>query len=287
MFVFRSIGPLQARLDAARKSGRQIGFVPTMGALHDGHTTLVQRSIDENDITAVSIFVNPTQFNDASDLERYPRPVGTDLDILFETGCDVVFLPAAKEVYPPGLDTELDLDFEGLDSRMEGEFRPGHFKGVAQVVYRLLDIVQPDRLYMGQKDFQQTAIIGYMLDHYNLPVELVVCPTVREPDGLALSSRNTLLTSEFRKIAPVIYRTLVQAGFDLGTKPMRQIEQEALEALSQAGLEPEYFSIVNRNSLLPATDQEPVDGLVACVAAFAGEVRLIDNLPLGGASGAV
>jgi len=281
MFIFKKVADLQAWLDAQRAKGQKVGFAPTMGALHDGHLELIRLAKRDGCLAVASIFVNPTQFNDPKDLEKYPRLPEKDTTLLISADCDALFMPAVEEVYPPGLDVTIDLDFRQLDKVMEGEFRPGHFKGMATVVHRLLDIVQPQRLYMGQKDFQQLSIVRDMIRQLDLPVELVMCPTVRESDGLAMSSRNMRLTPEMRAVAPVIFQTLSWAKTALEKgQPAAEIQAEAMQKLADAGLRPEYFDIVDGVSLLPVKGWDGSDFIVACVAAFAGEVRLIDNLVL-------
>lgn len=274
MLLFKTVADLQAWL-AKRPN---IGFAPTMGALHDGHLELVRMAKRAGDLAVVSIFVNPTQFNDPKDLEKYPRTPGRDLELLLGADCDVLFLPSVEEIYPPGLDLTVRLDFRHLDEVMEGAFRPGHFKGMATVVNRLHDIVRPERLYMGQKDFQQLTIVRDMLRQLHSKIELVMCPTVRETDGLAMSSRNMRLTPEMRRIAPVIYQTLVRAKEAFRTRPAAEVQAEALATLAAPGLRPEYFELVDGVSLLPVQTWDDSDFIVACTAAWAGEVRLIDNL---------
>lgn len=282
MQYFKRIIDLHKYLSEARANGLTIGFAPTMGALHAGHMSLIHDSKQQNDRTICSIFVNPTQFNDPADLEKYPRTVAEDLDLLYDHACDVVFLPGVAEIYPQeGFHTP-ELDFEGLTDVMEGAFRPGHFAGVAKVVYRLLNIIRPDRLYMGQKDYQQWTIIHSMLDQLQLPIELVMCTTVREPDGLAMSSRNRRLTPEFREQAPILFESLsacLEAILE-GSKDYRHLEKIAKEAILTAGLEPEYFQIADGYTLQVAHPAGLSKRLVICVAAWAGEVRLIDNLYL-------
>ena len=280
MLVFKKVADLQHWLDAERAAGKTVGFAPTMGALHEGHLSLVHAARAAGDIAVVSIFVNPTQFNDSKDLEKYPRMPEHDMALLLTAGCDALFMPAVEEVYPPGVDLNVRLDFRHLDQVMEGIFRPGHFIGMATVVKRLLDIVQPQRLYMGQKDFQQLSIVRDMLHQLQSPIQLVMCPTTREADGLAMSSRNLRLTPDMRAAAPVIYRTLREAKGALPEESASTIRSRAFEALSAAGLKPEYFDIVDGISLLPVQHRADSEFVVACTAAFAGEVRLIDNLVL-------
>lgn len=280
MLVFKKVSDLHHWLDAQRQPGKTVGFAPTMGALHTGHLSLVHAAKSECDLAVVSIFVNPTQFNDPKDLDKYPRMPEQDISLLLGAGCDALFMPPVEEVYPPDQDLTVTLDFRQLDQVMEGEFRPGHFVGMATVVKRLLDIVQPDRLYMGQKDFQQLTIVRDMLRQLNSPVELVMCPTTREPDGLAMSSRNLRLSPEMRAAAPVIYQILLDAKAAFEHEPAATVQAQALERLRAAGLKPEYFDLVDGISLLPVSRWADSPFVVACVAAWAGEVRLIDNLVL-------
>lgn len=278
MLIFKKIYDLQFWLAGERLAGRTIGFVPTMGALHQGHITLVEQARTICDRTVVSIFVNPTQFNDPKDLEKYPRTPEKDITLLTDAGCDVLFMPGVEEVYPPGKDLTLRLDFGQLDHVMEGHFRPGHFDGMATVVKRLLDIVQPHQLFMGQKDFQQLSIVREMLRLLGSPIELVMCATIRENDGLAMSSRNTRLTPEMRSVAPIIYQTLTEARHRFSSEKAPQIQAWAMRSLAEAGLRPEYFDIVDGITLRPVqfSDHKPL--VVACVAAWADNVRLIDNI---------
>jgi pantoate--beta-alanine ligase len=284
MHLFKRVDELQVFLNTERVNNRSVGFVPTMGALHDGHLSLVRQSLAENQITVASIFVNPTQFNELSDLARYPRTPGKDLQLLAKVGCDLVFLPEPADIYPPGLDTILDLNLSGLDTRLEGLQRPGHFDGVAQVVKRFLDIIRPENLYMGQKDYQQQLIVKEMIRVLDLPYRVVTMPTAREEDGLAMSSRNMLLDPELRPRVNLLYKTLMEAKQRLvkGSTPA-EIEKWAMEELSQPGFRPEYFTIVDGHSLQPLTEKEEyAEFVVACTAVWAGEVRLIDNFLLRG-----
>ncbi len=279
MLLFKKVSDLQTYLTHARISGKTISFVPTMGALHEGHLSLVRLAKKETGLCVCSIFVNPTQFNDPKDLEKYPRTPVADIALLNDAACDVLFMPPVEEVYPPGLDVSLALDFNGLDLPMEGAHRPGHFAGMAKVVKRLLDLVQPERLYMGQKDFQQFSIVRHLIDRLEMPIEIVCCPTLREPDGLAMSSRNVRLTPEQRTLAPLIYRTLQEAKAKFATLPPRQIEAEALASLRVPGMmSPEYFEIVDGKTLRPVEAYDSVEFVVACTAARVGEIRLIDNI---------
>lgn len=280
MLLFKQVLPFQQYLSTLRNAGSSIGFVPTMGALHQGHVSLILHSMRENDYTVCSIFVNPAQFNDANDLLKYPRTPEKDIEMLLNTGCQVLFMPEVEEVYPPQKKAAPDIPLGYLDQPMEGAHRPGHFAGVAKVVKRLLEIVKPNRLYMGQKDFQQFTIIQHILDVSKSSVKLVVCPIVREPDGLAMSSRNILLNSEQRALASLIYQTLADAKKKMHAEFPRQIEEAAMQQLSVPGMEPEYFNIVDGRTLRPVELFEESDFVVACTAVRIGQVRLIDNLIL-------
>lgn len=278
MLIFKKVTDLQYWLE---RQNAPVGFAPTMGALHTGHLELIRMAKRSGCLAVASIFVNPTQFNDPKDLEKYPRTPEKDAALLLSAGCDALFIPSVEEVYPPGLPLTVDLDFRHLDKVMEGKFRPGHFKGMATVVNRLLDIVKPQKLFMGQKDFQQLSIVRDMIAQLGLPCELVMCPTVREADGLAMSSRNVRLSPDMRQKAPLIHYTLQWAKTALAEgRPAPVIQEEAMDKLRDAGLRPEYFDLVDGFSLLPIQDRNDSDFIVACTAAFAGEVRLIDNLLL-------
>ena len=257
-----------------------VHFVPTMGALHAGHLSLVKAARENGGAIAVSIFVNPTQFNDPLDLERYPRTVEADLRLLEPLGVDAVFLPSVQEIYPEP-DTR-HFDFGRLDKVMEGATRPGHFNGVAQVVSRLFEIVRPAVAYFGEKDFQQVAVIRAMVEQLKLPVDIVACPTVREPDGLAMSSRNTLLSSEQRNAAPWIYATLTKAVALRSTLKPGAVEAWTVAQINKNPyLEAVYFQIVDAGSLLPVTDWHAPCEKRGCVAVKAGDIRLIDNINFG------
>ena len=280
MLIFKKVADLQHWLDSERRADKTVGFAPTMGALHEGHLSLVLAAKQEGDLAVASIFVNPTQFNDSKDLEKYPRMPEKDIALLLAAGCDALFMPPVEEVYPAGMNLTVQLDFRQLDQVMEGVFRPGHFIGMATVVKRLLDIVQPQRLYMGQKDFQQLTIVRDMIRQLDSPIQLVMCPTTREPDGLAMSSRNLRLSPEMRIAAPAIYQALLEAQNRFLHEPASAVQAGALRQLETAGLKPEYFDIVDGISLLPVEHHNESNFIVACVAAWAGEVRLIDNLVL-------
>ncbi len=277
MQTFNRENTIKRRLDFLRAKGKTIGFVPTMGALHKGHLSLIELSKKLCDVTVCSIFVNPTQFNNKEDLEKYPRKTSVDKELLKELDVDILFLPDQKSVYPDDLDVEVDIDLEGLDKKWEGEFRPGHFKGVVEVVKRLLDIVEPDKLIMGQKDFQQFTIIKMMLNKLQMKTELEVAPIYREKDGLAMSSRNERLIQEFRKKSIVLHESLVFAKNNFEAKTIEEIEKLALQKIIDSGLKPEYFKIVDGKNLDALKDKKS-DSVIAIVAAYAGEIRLIDNI---------
>lgn len=279
MWAFQLTSALKDFLSRQRAEGRSIGFVPTMGALHEGHLMLLRQAAAEQDVSVCSIFVNPTQFNDPKDLEKYPRTEAEDLFLLEREGCDATFLPSVKEVYPDDQQEGSGFAFGELERLMEGAFRPGHFNGVAQVVHRLLLLVEPDAIYMGQKDFQQVAIVREMIRQAGLPVKLVMCPTVREASGLALSSRNVRLSDEERSRAAKIYQELQRMKALAGKGPSpRQLEHETMQRLGEEpGFRPEYVQIVEGHTLQPVETFHDSDYIVACIATWVGEVRLIDN----------
>ncbi len=277
MIVVDTIGELHAFLAEARAEGKSVGLVPTMGALHEGHASLVKRSVEENGVTVVSVFVNPTQFNDKGDLERYPRTLDADCRLLEALGASCVFAPSVEEVYPEP-DTRV-FDFAPLDKVMEGIYRPGHFNGVAQIVSKLFTYIDPHRAYFGEKDFQQLAIIREMVRQLGLSLEIVGCPIVREADGLALSSRNALLTPEQRHTALVISRTLfasVEYAKDHSLAETKQMVEQAIA--DTEGLELEYYEIVDGHTLQPVSSWDDADYIVGCITVYCGKVRLIDNI---------
>lgn len=281
MKTIYTVAELKTLLNKYVAKGKSIGFSPTMGALHNGHMSLIEASKIENDITVCSIFVNPTQFNESSDLEKYPRTLGQDQKLLKKHGVDIIFAPNTEEIYPKKLNTELSIDFKGLDKEMEGEFRPGHFVGVAQVVKRLLDIVSPTHLYMGQKDFQQFSIIQYMINYYAIKTRLRVVPIVRKESGLAMSSRNVRLTDEHRIRAKEIYKTLKYVKRNKYKMSCKDLEKYAMNRLAKVtGFKPEYFTIANGYTLQKTNQIKSIDYAVACTAVWAGKVRLIDNIIL-------
>jgi len=269
---------LKTEIEALKLSGKTIGFVPTMGALHDGHKSLVKRAVDENDICIVSVFVNPTQFNNTTDLEKYPRNLDQDAGLLESVGCQMIFAPEPQEIYQPEeLGIPFEFDFGGLDIVMEGKFRPGHFNGVVQIVSKLFRLVEPDKAYFGEKDFQQLAIIHRMVKLMNFKVEIIDCPIVREASGLALSSRNERLTAEQRKKAVEISKVLLESRNFAAQLPPRELTQWVVDLINLVpGLEVEYYDIVNTTTL--QTVYSWTEPSVGCIAVYCGEVRLIDNI---------
>lgn len=280
MKVINKTSDLQAIIEQFKNDGKSIGLVPTMGALHKGHLSLVKNSISNNDITVVSIFVNPTQFNNPNDLASYPRTVDKDLELLQTIGCDIVFAPEADDIYSKSeTDSRFEFDFEGLDKVMEGKFRPGHFNGVVQIVSKLFDLVRPDRAYFGEKDFQQLAIIRLITRRYNLPIEIVPCPIVREDSGLALSSRNSLLKDNEKQVASHIYAVLNESRQFVPQTEVEELKQCAIAAIEQKPeLKVEYFDIVDGHTLKSIGKWDECDYVVGCITVFCGNVRLIDNI---------
>ena len=264
----------------AKSAGKTIGFVPTMGALHNGHLTLVKRCVSENDLCFVSVFVNPTQFNDKNDLANYPRTLEADAELLASVGCQFVFAPNADEMYDAEeMQKPFEFDFGGLDQVMEGRFRRGHFNGVVQVVSKLFQLVQPTRAYFGEKDFQQLAIIRRMVTIMNFPVEIVGCPIVREESGLALSSRNALLTPEQRQLAVHISQVLNESCLFALETPVHELHDAVVAAVNaREGLEVEYFEIVDGKTLQPIEKWEETNDIVGCITVYCGKIRLIDNI---------
>jgi len=282
MVLFKKIKELQAWLKGRQAQGEKTGFVPTMGALHAGHRALVAQSAADGLHTVCSIFVNPSQFNDPEDFRQYPVTPGADLSLLADAGCHVVFMPETAEIYPDGTAQAQHFDFGYLETILEGAQRPGHFKGVGQVVHRLLEIVQPDVLYMGQKDYQQCMVIRSLLQQTGKAdrISLRILPTVREGDGLAMSSRNRRLTEPQRNVAGTIYQCLVSAAAKQGTTPFRIVEKECRELLQEKGFTPEYIALADARDLHLLEDYSPGTPMVVLIAARLGQVRLIDNMSL-------
>jgi len=277
MEVVTKIADLQKKIAEIRTNGGTVGLVPTMGALHNGHLELVKRCVAENSICVVSVFVNPTQFNDKNDLLHYPRTLDADCKLLESAGCAIAFAPEVEEMYPVE-DTRV-FNLGAVAEVMEGKYRPGHFNGVAQIVSKLFDAVQPDRAYFGEKDFQQIAVIRSMVKLLNYPVEIVACPIVREDDGMALSSRNLRLTPEQRKNAVSISQTLFKSRTFAEQHSVAETIDYVVNTLNSVpDLDVEYFEIVNGNTLLSVNDWSDSDYIVGCITVYCGEVRLIDNI---------
>ena len=279
MQVFKEIKSLQKELNS-KGQNQSVGFVPTMGALHEGHLSLVKSAKAENDVVVASIFVNPTQFNNASDLENYPVTLEEDLRMLEEAGCDLVFTPSVSEMYAENVSSEV-FSFDGLEHEMEGKFRAGHFDGVGTIVRRLFEIVNPTNAYFGEKDFQQLQIIRTMVKNLELSVNIIGCPIFREDDGLAMSSRNTRLTKEHRNAAPMIFRVLSEAKSRFGTENVNDIAQWVENEFKREPLlQLEYFEIADEKTLKSVKKIENNANYRAFIAVFAGEIRLIDNINL-------
>ena len=277
MQVFSSRTELNSYINKCKEEGKIVGFVPTMGALHSGHISLVKKAKESCNEVVVSIFVNPTQFNDPKDLERYPRTLENDLKMLEEAGCNTVFAPTVDEMYPEP-DTRV-FNFGYIEQIMEGPKRPGHFNGVAQVVSRLFDIVNPDKSFFGMKDFQQIAIIRSMVDQLKYDIEIVACPIIREEDGLAMSSRNMLLTPEHRAAAPEIHKVLSKAVEIHNTMSVEELKQWIIDTInSNPLLEVEYVEIVDELTLKITEDWSEQGRKVICITVYAGQIRLIDNI---------
>ena len=277
MKLIQTISELRDELEAVRKQGKSIGLVPTMGALHEGHASLVKRAVKENDVVVVSDFVNPTQFNDKNDLLKYPRTLEADCTLLEKHGAAFVFAPSVEEIYPEP-DTR-QFSYAPLDTVMEGKYRPGHFNGVCQIISKLFLIVEPDRAYFGEKDFQQLAIIREMVRKYPFNIEIVGCPIVREADGLALSSRNARLSAEQRVQALQISKTLF-SSLDFAKENNLEATKQYVEnrIAESEGLRLEYFEIVDGNTLQTVSGWEDSNYIVGCITVFCGDVRLIDNI---------
>ena len=282
MIICKTRTEISAAVADLRRQKKTLGFVPTMGALHNGHLSLVKKSMNENDCTAVSIFVNPTQFNNKHDLQTYPRTVEADVKLLEETGADIAFVPSVETMYPEGLDNVTEsYDFGFIGQVMEGAARPGHFNGVGIVVHRLFDLVKPDRAYFGMKDFQQIAIIREMVRQCDINIEIIPCPIVREEDGLALSSRNTRLNEEQRRQAVQISQTLFKAVDLVGEKSVSEVKDFVVSTVNSVPLlDVEYFEIVDGYSLQSISSWDEAEWVVGCITVNVGDVRLIDNITL-------
>lgn len=280
MIIFQEAEVLKNYLEGKRRHGQTVGFVPTMGALHEGHLALVNRSLAENDCTVVSIFVNPTQFNDPADFAKYPISTDRDIELLETGGCDILFLPSVAEIYPEGLVATSNYGLGDLEKLWEGFYRPGHFQGVCQVMDQLLQLVLPDHLYMGLKDYQQCMVVKRLLQLTGLGdrVELVPCPTLREADGLAMSSRNRRLTATARAMAPAIYSCLQEIKSELKPGPTHELMEQYRQRLVVKGFRLDYLALVDASTLKEVEIWNGEQLLVLLVAAFCEDVRLIDNL---------
>lgn len=280
MELIKTISGLERFISERRKENKTIGFVPTMGALHDGHLQLVRRAVAENDIAVVSVFVNPTQFNNKTDLATYPRTLDADASLLESVGCAAVFAPDAEEMYTADeMENRFEFDFGGLDEVMEGKFRPGHFNGVVQVVSKLFGLVKPDKAYFGEKDFQQLAIIRRMVKLMNFDIDIIGCPIVRMESGLARSSRNALLSEEEQTLAANIYAVLKESTTFYSMTSVKELHDAAVAAINRhEGLEVEYFDIVNGETLQSVSSWDDADYIVGCITVYCGKVRLIDNI---------
>ena len=279
MKIVSTIYDLEIELNKFSKS-KTLGFIPTMGALHQGHITLVQKSIVENDFTICSIFVNPTQFNNIEDLEKYPNQLDSDFNLLKEVGCDYVFTPSTEEIYPPNFNNK-NFEFGALDKVMEGTNRPGHFNGVAMVISRLFELIMPQKAYFGEKDFQQLVIVQSLVKQANLVTQIVPCATAREKSGLAMSSRNSRLNIQQNLSAPRIYERLLEVSKRSSVNSIAEIKCWIENAFhNDKDLRLEYFEISHPASLQPSENWENSNTHIACIAVFAGEVRLIDNILL-------
>jgi len=277
MEIIKNINDLKQYISKEKQKNKSIGFVPTMGALHAGHTSLVKRCVNENDVCIVSVFVNPTQFNNKKDLETYPRTLEADCNLLEATGCKCVFSPDEQDMYPEP-DTRT-FNLGRIAEVMEGKFRPGHFNGVAQIVSKLFYIVEPDKAYFGEKDFQQVAVIREMLKTLNLPIEIISCPILREEDGLAMSSRNALLTPEMRQKAPIISQVLKESTTFIKEKEVDEIRKIVVDKINkEEGINVEYYEIVDGETLESIEKWSDSSNPVGCITVFCGNVRLIDNI---------
>lgn len=277
MQIFQTVAELQNCLNALRNSGKTIGFVPTMGALHAGHISLVKKAKETNDYAVTSIFVNPTQFNNADDLAKYPRIPAQDLPLLENAGCDFVFMPAVEEMYHGNTVSDRgNIQLGSLGEVMEAKHRPGHFDGVITIVRKLFEASGKCKAYLGQKDFQQLAVVRLLVKSENIPVEIIPCPIVREEDGLAMSSRNMRLTAEQRKAATILSKALFAVKSHWGSESIAELNARAEKIIAtESAVQLEYFSIADRDTLLPITEKK---NAVICVAAYLGDIRLIDNI---------
>lgn len=280
MKIFEKKSDLKKYLSALKKENNSIGFVPTMGALHQGHLSLIKKAKENNQITVVSIFVNPTQFDNKEDLAKYPKTLKNDIKLLESVNCDVLFAPSVEEIYEENVVSQ-KFEFDGLEHQMEGKFRDGHFDGVGTIVKTLFEIVEPNNAYFGKKDFQQLQIIKKMVEKHNLPVKIVGCNIFREEDGLAMSSRNARLTKEYREAAPFIYKTLKKAKKKFKSKSAKKVSKWVQKKFKKHPiLALEYFTIAEETTLETINKKEANKKYRGFIAVFAGEIRLIDNIRL-------
>jgi pantoate--beta-alanine ligase len=278
MIIFKHHGELKKYLQIRASSKSSIGFVPTMGALHDGHLSLLKKCRNVCNISVCSIFVNPTQFNNQDDFKKYPKTTEKDILILEENGCDVLFLPDEKEIYPDKSKRKKHFDLGYLETILEGKFRPGHFQGVCQVVEKLLNIVEPDLLFLGQKDFQQCLVIKKLIELMQKNIQLIICPILREESGLAMSSRNLRLNSTERKTAAELHRTLVLIKNNFDGNNFLGLKNKAIKDLENKGFKVEYLELAKKNNLELVPDFKNKQELIILISAFLNDVRLIDNL---------
>lgn len=280
MIIFKHINDISRYLRSLQSNGKTVGFAPTMGALHAGHISLIETANTKSDVTVSSIFVNPTQFNDPADFKKYPVTIEKDIDLLEKAGCDVVLIPPVEEMYPEGLADGKHYELGYLETILDGAYRPGHFQGVCRVVEKLLNIVHPDQLFLGQKDYQQCMVLTKLIKLMNIDTSIIICPTQREADGLAMSSRNLRLTTTARAKAPLIYQTLSTIKQNISAGDIAAITKQASDQLNNAGFAVDYVAIANANNLELLEYWDGNTPLVALAAAFIDDVRLIDNLLL-------
>lgn len=280
MFIFKEKKALRSFLDSKDVAAKSLGFIPTMGALHQGHLALLQQSISRNPLSVVSVFVNPTQFNRAEDLQKYPRLAEADIELLEAAGCTALFMPAVEEMYPGGTALKNAPEPGPMAHQLEGASRPGHFEGVVQVVDLLLELIRPDELFVGQKDYQQCLVLNKLLEDRYPQIRLIMVPTLREPDGLAMSSRNLRLTEPQRAVAGLIYQCLVSIQAKKDVQDFAVVQKECWEILERKGLRPDYISLADAHTLELLDDYTADREMVALIAASLGDVRLIDNMVL-------
>ena len=278
MIIFNKAEDIINYLSIVRHKNKSIGFVPTMGALHNGHMSLIKDAIIQVDIVVCSIFINPTQFNDPEDFDKYPKTIEQDIYQLEKSGCNVLFLPTTNEIYPNGLKSEIYFDLGYVETILDGKYRKGHFQGVCQVVHRFLEIILPDSLFLGQKDFQQCMVLKKMSEQYHPTLQVIICPTLREQDGLAMSSRNVRLSSEQRKMAAKLYATLQMIKQTIVPGNLDDLKSNAVQYLTSQSFKVDYIEIANSTTLQLVHNWDGKEEIVILVAAFLNEVRLIDNL---------